>query len=213
MQESLEINKFLAQPTCLQWVNNALNNINILLVDHAHCEKKAASSALALIYRYYDKPLLLQKMSRLAREELRHFEQVLAILTQRHISFEPLESSNYVKGMREHARHKEPYRLVDHLIMGAFIEARSCERFACLYPYLDTELSQFYCRLLTSEARHFQEYLELATLYSPDPLDERIAFFAKIEAELITRPDILFRFHSGPIFIVGNLSHVTYYTY
>lgn len=199
MKEITAIHAFLAKPTCQQWVNNALNNIGILLVDHAHCEKKAASTALGLIYRYPDKPLLLQKMSRLAREELRHFEQVIAILVKRNIPFEPLEASHYVKGMREQARDKEPYRLIDSLIIGAFIEARSCERFARLSPHLDKDLSEFYARLLASEARHFQEYLELARFYSIEPLDERIVFFAKIEAELITQADTLFRFHSGPI--------------
>ena len=199
MEELVQIKRFLYKPTCQQWIDNALNNKHILLVDHAHCEKKAASSALALIYRYPDKPELLQKMSKLAREELRHFEQVITILTQRQIPFEPLEASGYVKGLREQARDKEPHRLVDTLIIGAFIEARSCERFACLYPRLEPELSQFYYRLLASEARHFQDYLALAARYSPEPLTDRIAFFAELESELITKPDTLFRFHSGPI--------------
>lgn len=199
MKDLEEIQAFLHVASCERWLANALNNRDILLVDHAHCEKKAASNALGLIYRYPDKPELLQKMSRLAREELRHFEQVIALLVKRQIAFEPLEASGYVKGLREKARDKEPYRLVDNLIIGAFIEARSCERFACLYSHLDEELGQFYYRLLASEARHFQDYLKLASLYSTEPIDGRIAFFGKIEAALITKPDTLFRFHSGPL--------------
>jgi tRNA-(ms[2]io[6]A)-hydroxylase len=96
-------------------------------------------------------------------------------------------------------RPHEPYKLIDTLIIGAFIEARSCERFARLAPLLDAELQRFYLGLLASESRHFQHYLQLAERYSPEPIDARIAFFAERERELIEAPDTEFRFHSGPL--------------
>ncbi len=96
-------------------------------------------------------------------------------------------------------RTSEPGRLVDTLIVGAFIEARSCERFARLAPRLDEELQGFYQSLLKSESRHFMDYLKLARRYSPDPIDDRVAYFAQLEAELIVSPDREFRFHSGPV--------------
>ena len=174
-----------------------------MLIDHAHCEKKAASTALSLMYRYVDHPTLLNKMSRLAREELRHFEQVLAILKRRGIRYGHLSPSRYARGLRDEVRQEEPGRLVDVLIVGAFIEARSCERFACLLPHLDGELTDFYGSLLKSEARHFQDYLGLAESAAGEPIESRIAVFAGLEASLIEIPDQEFRFHSGPVALTG----------
>lgn len=190
---------FLQCQSCDTWVANALRNIELLLIDHAHCEKKAASTALNLIYRYSYRPELLHKMSRLAREELRHFEQVLAIIQKRDIEFRPLDPSDYAKKLHQGIRSHEPERLVDSLIIGAIIEARSCERFARLAPHLDDELGQFYSKLLASEARHFQDYLALAKAYSENDISERIAFFLKAEAKLILSESPVFRFHSGPV--------------
>ena len=133
-----------------------------MLIDHANCEKKAASTALSLINRYTDNFDLLNKMSRLAREEMRHFEQVIALMKRRNIAYEHVSASRYAAGLRELVRTKDPHKLVDVLIIGAFIEARSCERFAKLAPYLDEELEAFYQSLLKSEARHYQDYLRLA---------------------------------------------------
>ena len=103
------------------------------------------------------------------------------------------------QSLREHVRHGEPGRLVDLMIIGAFVEARSCERFAMLAPHLDEELGRFYTFLLRSEARHFEYYLELAARYSPEPIDARVAHFRAIEGELIEAPDTEVRFHSGPL--------------
>ena len=136
-----------------------------MLIDHGNCEKKAAGAAFQLMFRYVDKPDLQNKMSRLAREELRHFEQVLAIVRRREIQLRNVGSSRYAAGLRELVRNHEPYRLTDTLVIGAFIEARSCERFAMLVPHLDEELGKFYHGLLKSEARHFQDYLKLAYQY------------------------------------------------
>ena len=192
-----EINDFLACETDSRWVEAALQNQALLLIDHAHCEKKAASTAMSLMYRYVDRPDLLTKMSQLAREELLHFEQVLGLMQKRGIQYDHLTPSRYAQGLRDHARTHEPARLIDVLIIGAFVEARSCERFAKLAPHLDDELGRYYQSLLRSEGRHFQDYLQLAELYSGEPIDDRVAHFAAVEQELVMREDPEFRFHSG----------------
>jgi tRNA-(ms[2]io[6]A)-hydroxylase len=195
--EKQSIQTFLACPTPEAWVAAALQHQDILLVDHAQCEKKAASTALSMIYRYPDRTELLAKMSRLAREELRHFEQVLRFIIARGYQYEHLSPSRYAEGLQKGARTAEPMRLVDSLIIGAFIEARSCERFAKLAPHLDHELGRFYIGLLASESRHFQDYLNLAQLYAEEDITPRVVHFAAIEANLIESPDSELRFHSG----------------
>ncbi|REG85818.1 tRNA-(ms[2]io[6]A)-hydroxylase [Marinomonas pollencensis] len=193
-----ELVDFLPCPSPEAWVNWAIENQSLLLNDHAHCEKKAASTAMSLMYRYVDRDNLLHKMSRLAREELLHFEQVHKIMRKRDVAYEHLTASRYADGLRKYIRTHEPARLVDTLIIGAFVEARSCERFAMLAPHLDEELSKFYISLLKSEARHFEDYLALAEEYAGEPIDERVAFFRELEEKLITEPDVEFRMHSGP---------------
>ncbi|SHF12460.1 tRNA-(ms[2]io[6]A)-hydroxylase [Modicisalibacter ilicicola DSM 19980] len=188
---------FLACSTPPGWVEAALNNQALLLIDHAQCEKKAASNAMSLMYRYVDRPLLLTKMSQLAREELLHFEQVVKLMESRGIDYRHIGASRYAEGLRACVRREDPQRLVDMLIVGAFIEARSCERFACLIPHLDEELARFYRSLVKSEGRHYEDYLMLARRYAPECIDARIAFFAERERELIEAPDTTFRFHSG----------------
>ncbi len=193
------INEFLACETPDRWVETALQHQDIMLIDHANCEKKAASTALNMIYRYVEKFDLLNKMSRLAREEMRHFEQVIAIMKKRDVEYIQLSSARYAGGMREGMRTHEPEKLIDCLIIGAFIEARSCERFAKLAPHLDDELKDFYLSLLKSESRHFLDYLALAKKYAESPIDDRIAYYAELEKNLIESPDQEFRFHSGPL--------------
>ncbi|MFC6673475.1 tRNA-(ms[2]io[6]A)-hydroxylase [Marinobacterium aestuariivivens] len=192
-----EIKDFLGCETPDSWIAAALNNQDLLLIDHAHCEKKAASTAMTLMFRYVDRTDLLNKMSRLAREELIHFEQVLAIMEARGIRYDHLSPARYAGGLRAEVRTHEPGRLVDVLIVGAFIEARSCERFAKLAPFLDDELAKFYRSLLKSEGRHYQDYLGLARDASGEPIDARIETFRRIENELILSADEEFRFHSG----------------
>ncbi len=198
-QDLQEIYDFLPCRTPRQWIDNALANQALLLVDHAHCEKKAASTALSLMYRYVDNTELLNKMSRLAREELRHFEQVLAIMNRRGVTYCHLSPARYAAGLRREVRTEDPGRLVDVLIVGAIIEARSCERFAALAPHLDEKLADFYTGLLKSESRHYQDYLKLAMKAADGPIDDRIARFLEIEQQLILEPDREFRFHSGPL--------------
>ncbi|WP_339847178.1 tRNA-(ms[2]io[6]A)-hydroxylase [uncultured Halopseudomonas sp.] len=192
-----ELIDFLPSRTPQAWVSQALAHPAELLIDHANCEKKAASTALNLMFRYVDKPDLLQKMSRLAREELRHFEQVTAIMQRRGVVYRGLSASQYAQRLRQHVRTTEPGRLIDTLIIGAFIEARSCERFACLAPHLDEELGDFYRSLLKSEARHYRDYLALARQFADGPIDARIAEFAILEAQAMAEDDVEFRFHSG----------------
>ncbi|MGI9277196.1 MAG: tRNA-(ms[2]io[6]A)-hydroxylase [Endozoicomonas sp.] len=190
---------FLKCPTPQEWIDEAIkpDNLETLIVDHAHNEKKAAATALNLMFRYPQQVSLLNKMSRLAREELRHFEQVLAIMERRDIAYCSISASRYAGLLRKHVRTHEPARLIDTLIIGAFIEARSCERFHKLAPYLDDELGAFYRSLLKSEGRHFQDYLTLAETLSAEPIAERVAFFATVEREAIESVDEEFRFHSG----------------
>lgn len=194
-----EIHDFLPCRTPQAWIDNALANQDLMLIDHAHCEKKAASTALSLMYRYVDNPDLLNKMSRLAREELRHFEQVLAIMKKRGVVYGHLTPARYASGLRKLVRSEDPGRLVDVLIVGAIIEARSCERFAALAPFLDDKLAEFYNSLLKSEARHYQDYLKLAEQTNGGPVDQRVGEFLELEKELIESPDTEFRFHSGPV--------------
>jgi tRNA-(ms[2]io[6]A)-hydroxylase len=194
------IESFLPCKTPDRWLENALENLQLLLIDHANCEKKAASTAIHLTYRYVDNFDLLNKMSRLAREEMRHFEQVIAIMQRRGITYHQVSASRYASGLRQLMRPEDPHKLVDTLIIGAFIEARSCERFARLAPLLDDELKGFYLSLLKSESRHYRDYLALARAVSDDSqVDKRIALFAELEQKLIESADTTFRFHSGPI--------------
>lgn len=199
MHDISAIKSFLLCDTPDAWLQLALDNQDILLIDHANCEKKAASTALNMIYRYVEHTTLLNKMSKLAREELRHFEQVVNIMKKRGVKYIQLSSARYAAGMREGMRTHEPEKLIDTLIIGAFIEARSCERFARLAPLLDDELNSFYSSLLKSESRHFEDYLKLAKRYAVEPIDDRVAYYAELERRLVQQPDSEFRFHSGPM--------------
>ena len=192
------VREFLPCATPPAWIEWAQGEQELLLIDHAHCEKKAASTALSLMFRHPERTELVEKMSRLAREELRHFEQVHAIMQRRGIAYRHISPSRYAAGMMELVRGEPTQRLVDNLVVGAFIEARSCERFAALIPVLDEELAGFYERLLRSESRHFTDYLSLAEEAAGGSVADRIAVFAEREAELIEVPDAQFRFHSGP---------------
>ena len=195
------ISAFFDTPTPEAWLDAASERIPELLLDHANCELKAASTALGFLYRYPERTGLAQRMSRLAREELRHFEQVRAIMADMQVPFERLNASRYAGGLRDAVRDEEPYKLLDMLLVGAIIEARSCERFARLAPRLPAEIAKFYTGLLASESRHFEHYLGFArseTCVSQSELDERLAELLSIEAKLITEPDPQFRFHSGP---------------
>lgn len=191
---------FFDTPTPEAWLDEAAARVPELLLDHANCELKAASTALGFLYRYPDRTELAQRMSRLAREELRHFEQVRGIMAEMQVPFERLSASRYAGGLREAVREDEPYKLLDMLLVGALIEARSCERFARLAPSLPPKLGKFYSGLLASEARHFEHYIAFArseTGIGDAEIDARLAELKEIEAQLIADPDPQFRFHSG----------------
>lgn len=199
MTDISAIHQFLLCETPQSWIDDALANMDLLLIDHANCEKKAASSAITLMYRYVDHYELLHKMSRLAREELRHFEQVIAIMEARHIQYHHIEAASYAKRLRQPIRTAEPHRLIDTLIVSALIEARSCERFAKLAPVLDAPLQHFYQSLLKSEARHYEDYLQLAANIADDDIQDRVDMFLTLEQRIILEPSNVFRFHSGPL--------------
>ncbi|OUS32427.1 tRNA-(ms[2]io[6]A)-hydroxylase [Gammaproteobacteria bacterium 45_16_T64] len=196
------IEEFLGCATPKEWLAAAEVNLGVLLIDHAHCEKKAASTALSLMSRYVDRKELLAKLSQLAREELLHFEQVLEMMGGLGVEFTHLTASRYAKLLRKDISTSEPMRLVDTLIVGGIIEARSCERFSVLAPQLlenenTEELGRYYRFLLKSESRHFEDYLALARLYSPESIDGRVEYFLAVEKQLIEGKDDEFRFHSG----------------
>ena len=191
---------FFDTPTPDEWVVVAGRHLPEMLLDHANCELKAASTALGFLYRYPERTKLAQRMSRLAREELRHFEQVRAIMEDMDIPFERLSASRYAGKLREQVRDDEPYKLLDMLLVGALIEARSCERFAVLAPHLPERLGKFYSGLLASEARHFEHYIAFAKSecdVSEEEIEARLEELKAVEAALVAEPDSQFRFHSG----------------
>ena len=196
-----EIEAFLGAPTPDLWLEQACEPVHaeILLVDHANCEKKAAATALHLMHRYCEHVDLCMRLSKLAREELRHFEQVVRIMRQYAVPYRRLGPGRYAAGLHDHVRKQEPGRLVDLLVIGAFIEARSCERFAKLAPLVDQDLGRFYAGLLESEGRHYRIYLDYAREIGGDEVDAREDYFRQVEARLITEPEGVFRFHSGPL--------------
>lgn len=189
---------FLQAPTPKAWLDKAKDNIPLLLQDHANCEKKAAATAMRLLFRYEASANLQKKLAQLVREEMLHYEQVLELMRKRGIAWTTLPAGRYAKSLLRHKRHFEPAAMVDVLIVGALIEARSCERFAALADVIDDpELARYYRYLLKSESRHYEDYLALAQEASDEPIDDRVAFFCQEEARLIADPDPLFRFHSG----------------
>lgn len=193
------IAEFLAVPTPDAWVDEAASRVPELLLDHANCELKAASTALGFLYRYPERSELAQRMSRLAREELRHFEQVRRIMQDMQVPFRRLTASRYAGQLRDAVRDHEPARITDLLLVGALIEARSCERFARLAPQLPERLGRFYSGLLASEARHFEHYIAFARAEgAAGGVDTRLEELKALEAHLVTDADECFRFHSGP---------------
>jgi tRNA-(ms[2]io[6]A)-hydroxylase len=191
----------LRVPTPAGWIAQACEMPDVLLIDHANCEKKAASTALALMFAYAEDLELTGKMSRLAREELRHYEQVAKLIRSLRVTPQRLAPGRYAERLRRLVAKTEPHREVDLMICGAFIEARSCERFAALAPAIGAPLSDLFQGLHNAEARHYKVYLDLAARAAKRAgvaLQARIEDFAALEAELITAPDSVFRFHSGP---------------
>lgn len=179
----------LASATDPAWTRHALAHLDEVLLDHAHLEKKAAGAAVTLLFRYPERRALQEPLARLAREELAHFEEVLAHLDRRGIAFRPQRPGPYAGRLHAAVRADEPGRLLDMLLVAALIEARSCERLgllAAVLPGVDDALARLYGGLLAAEARHHGEYVALALALFPEPeVRERLAALAAHEAAAI----------------------------
>ena len=181
------------------WVTAAAADLPTLLVDHSNCEKKAASTAMALIFAYPEDRTLGVALSRLAREELKHFEQVERLMKKLDLPHVRMKPGRYASELRKLVRTHEPKRKLDLMIVHALIEARSCERFRLLATKLPDAVAELYAQLERSEARHFELYLQFAEReYAAAEIVERLEVLATRESELATSPDTELRFHSGP---------------
>jgi tRNA-(ms[2]io[6]A)-hydroxylase len=212
MSQSADIKvllEFIKLPTPKAWCDYAITHIPELLNDHAHCERKAAQTAINMISKYPKHPAIIATMSPLAREELLHFEKVIAIMHQRKLPLMPQMPSTYASELHKIiTKHGGKDKLRDELLIGAIIEARSCERFFALNEELeDLELKHFFKSLIKSEARHFEDYLKLAHLYGEN-VDSRLEELLYLENQLITQPDPNFRFHSGIPVILDLISNL-----
>ena len=178
----------LQQPTSYAWVEQAITNLDIILLDHAHCELKAASSAIHLMFRYPSKTKMVQELTKIAKEELEHFDQVNNWLEKRNIPMAPLNAPPYGAALKAQIRHQEPLRFLDSLLVSGLIEARSHERLGLLSTYcLEVDLAAFYSSLMSSEARHYGVYWRLAdTYFARDIFMSRLQELALLESELLT---------------------------
>lgn len=181
-----------------RWLQQVAQNLNEVLVDHAHCEQKAASTAMDLMFDYVEDEELCNEMMEIVREELEHFQLVRSLLKQRGIRFSRLKPGTYGRKLKELVRRQEPHRAVDRLLVAAMIEARSCERFVLLRDHLpDQQLSEFYGSLYESEARHHSTYVRLAKHFASDEIvNARLDELAVLEAQIINEGCELPRVHS-----------------
>nr|WP_313930092.1 tRNA isopentenyl-2-thiomethyl-A-37 hydroxylase MiaE [Trichocoleus sp. FACHB-262] len=179
--------KFLQQPTAPAWVEQALANLDTVLLDHSHCERKAAGVALNLMFRYPSNTKMVKALTAIAKEELEHFEQVNQILERRGVPLGPLSAPPYGAGLNQQIRRTEPERLLDFLLVCGLIEARSHERLSLLSAHVpDPELARFYRALMASEARHYGAYWVLATTYYERSLvEQRLEELATVESQLL----------------------------
>lgn len=184
---SLPTIKLLQQPTSEAWIAQALANLDTILLDHSHCERKAAGVAMNLMFRYPSSTKLVRSLTAIAQEELEHFDLVNQWLERRGIAMAPLSAPPYGAGLTAQVRRQEPNRMLDSLLISALIEARSHERLGLLAQYCpDLELAQFYRGLMASEARHYGIYWTLATTYFDRELvSQRLTELAQIESKLL----------------------------
>ena len=192
-----ELPTILACTTPKPWIEYAIENTHILLNDHAICEKKAALAAISLLYSYSYNDDILNNMPKLAKEELQHFEMVIKLMKKKGIKYKSLKPSSYATRLHRNIAKHDPARFVDLLIVAAFIEARSFERFVSLIPHIDDELAAFYKKFAYAEYRHYKLYINIAEKITNINLKERIQFWAEIEKNAILSKDDMFRFHSG----------------
>jgi tRNA-(ms[2]io[6]A)-hydroxylase len=190
----------LHAPTPERWLAQVRPHLDVLLIDHAHCEKKAAGAAMNLLFAYVDRVPLVRELSDIVREELDHFQQVLDLLERRGIAFRKLPPSSYGGQLAALIRKDEPARAVDRLLVAGLIEARSCERFALLRDALrdeDPDLAAFYGSLFESEARHHGMYVKLAREFADDEaVKQRLRDLAIAEAAAVAAGDSRPRMHS-----------------
>jgi tRNA-(ms[2]io[6]A)-hydroxylase len=184
--------------TDASWLARVQGNLEELLIDHAHCEKKAAGVAMNFIFYYVEDEELCREMTEIVQEELDHFHQVCELIKSRGWKFRRLTPSSYGHRLHELVRKVEPERAIDRLLVASLIEARSCERFGALREGLaDRELADFYGSLFESEARHHTTYVRLAKHYGSEAaVHERLEELAATEAEIIARGDATVRMHS-----------------
>ncbi|MCG8368559.1 MAG: tRNA isopentenyl-2-thiomethyl-A-37 hydroxylase MiaE [Pseudanabaenales cyanobacterium] len=190
--------KFLVSQTSEAWVEQAISNLDIILLDHSHCECKAAGVALNLIFRYPSSTKLVRALTAIAQEELSHFEQVNQWLERRSIPLGPLSAPPYAAGLKAQISREEPDRMLDLLLVSALIEARSHERLGLLANHCpDPNLAQFYRSLMASEARHYGIYWVLATTYFElSAVNQRLETLAAVESELLSTLYCKPRIHS-----------------
>jgi tRNA-(ms[2]io[6]A)-hydroxylase len=190
----------LKSETNSRWLAQVDEDLDSVLIDHAHCEKKAAGTAMNLIVAYVDHRELCREMTEIVNEELEHFHMVLDLLDQRGVKFARLKPSSYGKRLHELVRKQEPDRAVDRLLVAGLIEARSCERFSKLRDHVadrEPELSEFYGSLFESEARHHATYVRLAHDFATEKaIRKRLDELSQAEAELIELGDPFARMHS-----------------
>lgn len=194
------VKEFLPCITPDRWLENALDNPVLLLLDHANCEKKAASSALHLIYRCIDNVDVMESMSQLVETEMQNFQSLVRIIKARKLDCIPLTASRYALGLRDHMSGNDNLKLIDLLVVSAFMHGRAFERFSRLLPYIDLELESFYVSFVKTQENHFNKYFNIAkSLSDEETLVSRVDHFASYEKNLIERPDSEFRVYSGPI--------------
>lgn len=188
----------LAAPTPDRWFSSVADHLEELLLDHAHCEKKAAGTAMNLIFAYVNRVELVRGLAEIVNEELEHFRLVLDLIEARGWRFRGLPPSSYGRRLHELVRPQEPQRGIDRCLIAALIEARSCERFAILRDRLtDSELAAFYGSLFESEARHHATYVRFATEFGgAEEVERRLGELARAEASIIRQGDRFPRVHS-----------------
>ena len=190
----------LQSSSSTRWLEQVDANLEEILIDHAHCEKKAAGAAMNLMFAYVENLELCREMTEIVNEELEHFHQVIEILERRGIKFRRLIPSSYGRKLNELVRSGEPNRVLDRLLVACLIEARSCERFDFLRKHMDgkdQELADFYDRLFESEARHHTTYVRMAKFFAADDVvKQRLDELSALEAEIIAVGDELPRMHS-----------------
>lgn len=193
----LDYKDVLKSRTSENWLQKAVNNIDLLLIDHAHCERKAAQNAMTLIFKFPNLPDMVSQLSKIVREEMVHFERVLRFIRQRKINFRGLKSGGYATYLGNQLRTEPQQRLVDQLLTAAIIEARSCERLGLLASLLPKDIGQYYSKLHDAEARHCGAFVSMANDAGNNNTLDRLEFLALKESLWLEQEDPCFRFHSG----------------